>query len=221
MRLRPTDIPGFDASKFDSSADEEVSSHGWWRRSDDAEPVEYLHFDEGMATIAKVLAAEGPFDGVIGFSQGAAAAAMVASLLEGEERRKSFESHHASNSFSIPYPTSFADLNHPPLKFCIPYSGFAAPSERYVAMYDPYIKTPGCHILGSLDTLVDETRSRTLIDAFGGEDKTQVVWHPGGHFVPAGKQFLNVVSDFIRTCVSGDSTTKKAEEQAEDMDVPF
>ena len=219
-RLRPSDIPGFDTST--TSDTQEIESFGWWQRSDDAEPVLYVGFEDGMAKLAETLATEGPFDGVIGFSQGACASAMVASLLEGPERRKSFEKFHSSNPNSIPFPTSFEKLDHPPLKFFIPYSGFAAPGERYQALYNPHIMTPACHFLGSLDTLVDEAKARTLIDACGGEDKTQVVWHPGGHFLPSSKQYLNAASDFIKGCLQRDGGKQPpTEEKVEDMDVPF
>ena len=220
LRLRPSDIPGFHTST--ASENEEVESFAWWRRSDDAEPILYVGFENGMARLADTLTSDGPFDGVIGFSQGACAAAMVASLLEGEERRSSFEKFHDSHKFSIPFPSSFEKLDHPPLKFLIPYSGFAAPGERYQALYNPPITTPACHFVGSLDTVVDESRSKTLIDACGGEEKTQVVTHPGGHFLPNSKQYLNAVSDFIRSSLSQDPGEKqKTEEKAEDMDVPF
>ncbi|KKY18357.1 putative dihydrofolate reductase [Phaeomoniella chlamydospora] len=221
LRLRPSDIPGFDAAKFQTNDDDDVESFAWWRRADDSDPVEYKGFDEGAATIANVLATEGPFDGVIGFSQGASAAAMVASLLEGPQRRKSFEDFHAGNPLCIPYPDSFTKLDHPPLKFCIPYSGFAAPGIRYQAFYNPPIATPTCHFLGSLDTLVDEARGRTLVDGCGGEAKTQVLFHPGGHIVNCSRPFLNAAAEFIRNCVTEEKNETKEEERAEDMDVPF
>ena len=74
--------------------------------------------------------------------------------------------------------------------------------------------------------MVDEARGRTLIDAFGGEGdeegKAKVVWHPGSHFVPQGKQYLNAVVEFIKGCVDEEGAKKREkEERVEDMDVPF
>ena len=220
MRLDPANVPGYDMSNANAS---DIEAYGWWRRSNTAEPPEYLGLDDGFSTIAKVIAAEGPFDGVIGFSQGACAAAMVASLLEGTSRQRAFEHFRSAGSgVSIPYPAAFESLEHPPLKFWVAYSGFAAPGERYKGFYDhPHIETPSCHVLGSLDTLVDEKRGKTLIDACGGEDHARVIWHPGGHFVPSGKQCLDALVDFIRITTSSTVGKKEAEESVEDMEVPF
>jgi dihydrofolate reductase len=220
LQLQATDVPGFDAGSTTDPAD--VEAYGWWRRSDTSNPPEYAGLDKGLETIAKVLEAEGPFDGVIGFSQGAALAAMVASLLEGNSRKQAFAKAQSKSSLAIPYPSSFESLSHPPLKFCVPYSGFIAPGERYTAFYKtPVIQTQACHFVGSLDTVVEEKRTQSLVDACGGSDKTQVVIHPGGHFVPTGKQFLDILVAFIRETMTAGKAKPAVEERVEDMDVPF
>lgn len=220
LRLRPSDVPGFDAS---SAADnDEVEAYGWWRRSNTADPPEYVGIEDGLAAVARTLTAEGPFDGVVGFSQGAALAAMVASLLEGRGRRDAFQNFHSPSSLSIPFPSSFRDLQHPPMRFCVMYSGFVAPGERYRAFYDPHVSTPSCHFIGSLDSVVEESRCRALVDAFGGETNAHVVFHPGGHFLPTSRQFLDVLVSFIRSAIGSDGhkNGEKNEESVADMDVP-
>ena len=221
LRLSPGDVPGFEVSSSNDA--NEVEAYGWWRRSNTADPPEYIGFEDGMAAVAKVLATEGPFDGVIGFSQGAALTAMLASVLEGPWRRETFSRFRSESPLSIPFPPSFEPLQHPPLKFGVIYSGFVAPGQRYKAFYDhPHIQTPTAHFLGSLDSVVDEGRSRALIDACGGEDKARVIWHPGGHFVPSGKQHLEALVDFILATISPTHENKREEdEKVEDMDVPF
>lgn len=51
------------------------------------------------------------------------------------------------------------------------------------------------------------------------EGSRKVVIHPGGHFVPVGKDMAGVLLGFIRECCE----VKKGavEESVEDMDVPF
>src|SRR2546423_2289989 len=221
LRLNPTDVPGFEPSSADDATEVEV--YGWWRRSNPADPPEYLGFEDCMAAVAKILATEGPFDGAIGFSQGAALTAMLASILEGPSRREAFSHFRSESPLSIPFPPPLDSLQNPPLKFGVIYSGFMAPGQRYKAFYDqPHIRTPTAHFLGSLDSVVDESRSRALIDACGGEGKARVLWHPGGHFVPSGKQFLEALVDFIQATTSP-ITEKKMEEDDNfaDMDVPF
>ncbi|CBF76804.1 hypothetical protein AN4776.2 [Aspergillus nidulans FGSC A4] len=135
LRLNPADIPGYtpahDSNGNGDDKDTEIEAYGWYRRSNTAEPPLYVGLEDGLNAIAKVLGEEGPFDGVIGFSQGAAMAAMVASLLEGEKRREAFARFASSSCSSsettaegIPYPDSFAELDHPAMKFVLCYRLF-------------------------------------------------------------------------------------------------
>ena len=219
MKLDPKDVPGFESS----GDSEDIEAYGWWRRSNTADPPEYVGFENGMQTIADVLTKEGPFDGVVGFSQGASAAVMVSSLLEGEGRKRAFdEARKRYPEHAIPYPAAFGTLQHPRMKFCLEYCGFRAPGERYTGIYEPPVQGPVCHILGSLDTVVEEDRSRALIEACGGAEKTKVVWHPGGHFLPGSRQYLDVVVDFVRQSIEAKPREiGKKDENVEDMDVPF
>lgn len=220
MKLRAKDVPGFDATQVEDEGDE-VEAYGWWRRSNTADPPEYVGFEDGLGVIADLLKTEGPFDGVMGFSQGAAMATIVTSLLEGESRKEAFKAAQAKNKLAIPFPTSFANLNHPPLKFCVLYAGFIAPGDRYTAFYEPTLKTPACHFIGSLDTVVEEDRANMLIDATGGPQKTTVMIHPGGHFVPNSRQYIDAVVGFVKAKLADAENSTKHEESVEDMDVPF
>ncbi|KAI9376328.1 serine hydrolase FSH [Aspergillus egyptiacus] len=233
IRLNPADIPGYEPSG-DSGNQDEVEAYGWYRRSNTAEPPLYVGLEEGLDAVAKVLREEGPFDGVIGFSQGAAMAAMVASLLEGEKRVEAFERFAGSSSSEsksesrvegFKYPGSFAKLEHPALKFALCYSGFRSPGDRYRGFYEsPPIQTPILHILGSLDAVVDESRSRSLVEACAGDPEAEgkVVWHPGGHFLPSQRPYLDAAVKFIRECLEGVmQKDNHKEEDVNDMDVPF
>ena len=124
---------------------------------------------------------------------------------------------------AVAFPEPFEGLKHPPLRFAVSYSGFVAPGERYGAFYEPKITTPVCHFVGSLDTVVSEERTDALVDATGGsgQEKATVVVHPGGHFVPAGRQYLDAVVGFIQAKMEGHGQHREKEERAEDMDVPF
>ena len=148
---------------------------------------------------------------------------MISAMLEGQRRREAFQNLHSQSSLAIPFPSSFQNIQHPPLKLCVMYSGFVAPGERYRAFYESDISTPSCHFIGSLDSVVEESRCRALVDAFGVEPKAQLVFHPGGHFLPSSKQFLDVLVTFINNVIEPDAQkrTRKNEESVEDMDVPF
>ncbi|KAF2158791.1 hypothetical protein M409DRAFT_30748 [Zasmidium cellare ATCC 36951] len=233
IRLNPADVPGHDG---DGPSDM-IEAYGWWKRKGEDEPYTYEGIEVGLDTIATVLKESGPFDGALGFSQGAAAAGMVAALLE-PGRRESFEQHQAKGGMR--YPDSFTkdsgfieECIHPPLRFAVSYSGFGASThELYKAFYEPKIQTPMMHFIGSVDTVVSEERSLRLVEACvegqgqkGGVQR--VVYHPGGHFLPSSqKQYVAALVGFIREALGepvdgSGAATPRQEEKVEDMDVPF
>lgn len=232
LKLDVKDIPGFDVDGDKESPE----AYGWWRRKGEGEPYTYEGMEMGLASIARILQDEGPFDAALGFSQGGAAAGMVASLLE-SGRREAFEAAQCKGGMR--YPDSFTqdsgfieEAVHPPLKFAVSYSGFGASTHPlYQAFYIPKITTPMCHFLGSVDTVVEEARSLRLVDACvqgrGSEGGVQrVIYHPGGHFLPSSqKQYVAALVAFIREVLGEDGragdANGKQEERAEDMDVPF
>jgi Serine hydrolase (FSH1) len=203
--------------------EEETDSWAWWRM--DSRTLQYTGMEDSWTKLSQIIKDEGGVEGVIGFSQGAAAAGMVASLLD-EGRVRSFQAAEANGG--MPYPPSFLtegkEAINSPLKFAVSYSGFAAPNERYQAFYTPKIKTPLLSFIGSLDTVVDEARSMTLVDAcdFTGQElDKRVIYHPGGHFVPNQKQFIASLANFIRETVEKGMKKSSEEEDVQDMDVPF
>ena len=201
---------------------DKVEAFGWWQRREGA--FVYSGIDQGLERVAEAIHSEGPFDGVIGFSQGGAVAAMVASLLE-PGRRQIFEMNCARNHQKYSYPTSFLDRNlepiQPSLKFAIIYSGFAAPFELYSSFYEPKIRTPVLHVLGSLDTVVEEKRSRLLQDSCEKSEE-RIAIHPGGHFVPNQKIWLDTVIGFIKSCLERSrNRDEEKDESVEGMDMPF
>ncbi|KAL8646845.1 MAG: hypothetical protein Q9210_005899 [Variospora velana] len=237
IRLDPADIPGYNWTSDNN--EEPEPAFGWWRRKDLPSPtangemeIVYTGLQDGLDRIAETIKTEGPFDGVIGFSQGACAAAMVASLLE-PGRRESFAS--AADAPDVApmerFPSSFHPFHNEgnpqaQLKFAIIYSGFAAPGTRYSKFYEPLLTTPTLHFLGTLDGVVEEARSRTLTDRC---EKAREAVHPGGHFLPSQRPWLDAAVGFVRECLEKDKNgggeggggKREEEEGVEDMDVPF
>lgn len=184
--------------------------------------VVYEGIESGLRSVADCIRKEGPFDGVVGFSQGAAAAAMVASLLEGRVRKEAFDEAEARGG--MPYPSSFLGevdgFVQGPLKFAVCYSGFRAPGRLYRGFYEPRIRTEVLNVMGQVDVVVDEVRGMQLVGVCeGGEGR--VVVHPGGHFVPSQKSWLDAVVGFVRQRMEGEGEIEEEDERVEDMDVPF
>ncbi|KAF2861543.1 hypothetical protein K470DRAFT_281540 [Piedraia hortae CBS 480.64] len=208
LRLDPTDIPGYKGEQENTSSD----AYGWWRRKGDSEPYIYDGMEDGLTAIAEVLITQGPFDVVLGFSQGGAAAGLVASLLE-SGRQEAFE-----KAKGMPFPKAFRDLAHSRLKAAVSYSGFGAGNDVYRGFYEPKIGTPMLHFIGSMDTVVSEERSLKLVDAC---EERRVVYHPGGHFLPAAqKQCLAALVGFLREVCDGGGDAKEDDED-DDGELPF
>lgn len=176
--------------------------HGTWRWFQ-SESFESLNdgLEKSLDFIASVLETSGPFDGIIGFSQGAALAVMVAAILE-DDRRAEFDRLVAEGG--VPYPTSLTNGGHPPLKFVVAISGYKASDPAYRAFYEPPILTPSLHYIGGMDTVVDEATSMRLVDCCQGSTadvKASVIRHPGAHVIPSGKRQLVGIVHFIKSCM--------------------
>lgn len=198
-RLLPSDAPGFKSSSAESQGgDDPISPEdlpdtwGWFRK-DDATNT-YRLFDEGMAVIADAIRAAGGIDGVCGFSQGGAMTGFIAAALE--PSRPVPEGHQGD------WARKLREANGGrPVKFAVSYSGFYAAVDALQWLYEPKITTPTLHYIGSLDTVVEESRSRGLVDRC--EDPVVVV-HPGGHHVPVSKEWVMPLAGFIKNHASGD-----------------
>ncbi len=211
IQLSPADIPGFNnAAQGDTDSD----ARGWFKRETGG--GRYVGLEQGLDCICKVIKESGGIDGVIGFSQGAAVAAMVASLLE-PGRLAAFEATRKREPDALRYPDSWQEMiratGQTQLKFAVSYSGFFSPNELYEGFYNPKISTATCHFMGSLDSVVEESRSLALVDVCMDARK---IYHPGGHFVPAGKEMAGVLIGFVKECCS-----EEKDECVEDMDKSF
>ncbi|KAF4553185.1 Serine hydrolase (FSH1)-like protein 1 [Elsinoe fawcettii] len=247
------DGKGRDGGKGDAvkaMGGDEAEAWGWWvkrtehsdtpsAREVKGEKIEYVGLEQSVELWARTIREQGPFDGVLGFSQGGAAAVMLASLLE-EGRGEVFE---RGRGMAFPRALVGEDgkVVQRPLKVVVVYSGFRAPEGMgYDAFYEGGLKTPSLHFIGSVDTVVEESRCLAVLDAcrYGNgktgktskngvdkeaEERHRLVYHPGGHFVPSSqKPSVNAVVQFIRDVVRTEQGKGKDEEESvEDMDVPF
>ncbi|CAN7998664.1 unnamed protein product, partial [Ixodes hexagonus] len=99
----------------------------------------------------------GPFDGIIGFSQGAAMAALVLCLQSLGKITSNF-------------------------KFGVLVAGFKSRSSLHDSLYtDGLVKVPTLHIVGDTDTVIPKPQAMEIVPFFMSP---RVVCHPGGHFIP-------------------------------------
>lgn len=161
LRLKQEDISSnaLDSSTPSVNAND-FNLRGWFVTEPDG-----VNFDIGPAlqAVRDIIKEKGPFDGIVGFSQGAALAQLI------------------TNCFHDP-----AVLNNPyPLKFAIYVSGFIVKShevrDRYLARK---IKVPNLSVVGEWDTVVASEKSRAFVERYVEPGSGAVLQHGGAHSVP-------------------------------------
>lgn len=146
-----------------------------WNHSSEDMSTNLFNLEATLASLVPILESQGPFDGVMGFSQGAAVATAVCSLLE----KQTFK------------------INHPPMKFSILFCG-ARPEASVFDLIYAKIKTPSLHVIGRQDVMVPLERSIQLSEAF---EQSELIFHPGNHFIPQGASYTKSVVNFVTRCL--------------------
>lgn len=156
----------------------EDDPRGWWfsdvkARSFSAQQQceESLGIEESVTVVREAVKAQGPFDGVLGFSQGAAFVAMLCSLQE-QKLEPEFN-----------------------FRFAILVAGFPSACKEHQKFYQPPLQIPSLHVFGLEDRVIPDNMSRELLPSF---QDPQVLTHPGGHFVPAASAHRQTYQDFLK-----------------------
>ncbi|XP_076060903.1 esterase CG5412 [Oratosquilla oratoria] len=135
---------------------------GWWFSQDDSyyraqdETKCAKGFEESLAVLDKIFKEEGPFDGIVGFSQGGAMLGLLCGLLEQKQ-------------------LSFA------FKFAIFVSSYRSRSAPHQDLYKQNITLPTLHVFGDTDQVIEKPMSEEFLKYF---KDPEVLNHPGGHFIP-------------------------------------
>ncbi|KAI8098236.1 serine hydrolase FSH [Gilbertella persicaria] len=163
---------------------EEHKPYGWWY-SPKYKPTKdnfFIGFKESVEYIKQVLIKEGPFDGILGFSQGGCFAALLTHMLQDR------------NYFPDLIPPSF---NHAPFQFSIIVAGFKPTMQEATNIMltkQNKVKTPSLHYIGELDTLVLPEAMNSLSEAFV---KPTVFRHSGGHYLPSTAASCKALAKFV------------------------
>ncbi|XP_054722803.1 esterase OVCA2-like, partial [Uloborus diversus] len=173
----PHEIPLEDKSDNDEETSlDSNTGRAWWFATEDFKfnaktPTEIAQgFDESVACIKKAFETEGPFDGIFGFSQGAAMASLICGLKEIKEF--SYDFH-----------------------FAIIVAGFKSVSLCHQVLYENIVNVSSLHIMGKDDTCIPKELSEELASRF---HEPQIVYHEDGHYVPTGKNVRSEYMQFLR-----------------------
>ncbi|XP_041864352.1 esterase OVCA2 [Melanotaenia boesemani] len=151
---------------------------GWWFSDIQAQRFcaqqqceESLGLSESVTAVREAVNAQGPFDGILGFSQGAAFVAMLCCLQE-QKLEPEFN-----------------------FRFAILVAGFRSKCKEHQKFYNAPFQIPSLHVFGLEDKVIPDYMSRELLTSF---QDPQVLIHPGGHFVPAASAHRQTYQDFLK-----------------------
>jgi len=159
---------------------------GWWHAVDDAEqargdpgvrlrPKRYLGWPATRDGIVSLFAGE-RFDGIFGFSQGAALTGLLVGLRS---------------------PAGAADTRKPlSFDFAMMVGGFVSNDPSHASLYESHesYELPSLHMMGRSDTIVPMVSSRRLASRF---ERPAIVEHDGGHVIAGDPQSVRQVADFL------------------------
>ncbi|PKI82300.1 dihydrofolate reductase [Malassezia vespertilionis] len=152
----------------------EKQARAWWRHDGDV----YRGWDNSAMFLQTVFQEHGPFDGIMGFSQGGSVTAVITAALE-----------HPSL-----VPEMHGKFQELPFKFAINISGFRPADQKFDALFEPKIATPMLIIIGMNDFLVEPKTTETLLSIC---EQSRIVHHDGGHYLPTNASWRNFLRDFI------------------------
>ena len=151
----------------------EMSDHG--HAADSSEVC--VGLEDSVRAVQDTLRTHGPFHGLLGFSQGAALAALLCRLSErGEADGHSDSVLHLSFALLIAGFTSQAQLS------C------------HTLLHDMPIKMPTFHVIGSGDRVIPPTASERLLALC---TDAQTYQHDGGHYMPASPGLKSALLQFL------------------------
>ncbi|KAL9237882.1 hypothetical protein vseg_012379 [Gypsophila vaccaria] len=159
--------------------------------------TEYSNLEECISYLCEYITTNGPFDGLLGFSQGATLCALLTGYQQQGKVLK----------------------EHPPIKFLIFVSGskFRAPEYCDVAFKDP-IPTKSVHFIGEKDwlKLPSEELAAAFVDPI-------IIRHPQGHTVPrldeaASEQMVNWTKGLLVEASAAKDNVHNAEAKLEEKE---
>ncbi|KAJ1781193.1 Family of serine hydrolases 3 [Coemansia sp. RSA 454] len=178
------------ATEFQPDSKEEASeSRAWWNRSGNvwSETVQSVRF------IHKVMRDAGPFDGIVGFSQGSGMAAILMALMQAAHTQNSDHSDADLQALI----KELADCPLP--KFAMLFAGVYPELPQFDALVsgpkECKINVPTLHMVGKTDAIVPMERGQQL--ATQAFVDARLLVHEGGHFVPGNAAWRKQYQEFI------------------------
>ncbi|XP_043250911.1 esterase CG5412 isoform X2 [Colletes gigas] len=146
---------------------DKIEGYAWWFNTEDhifkaTTPSNLsVGFEDSLTLIEKTFKESGPFDGILGFSQGASFVTILCSMQQKKLLRIKFD-------------------------FAIIISGFKSLCVPHATYYDEKISIPALIIYGESDKIIPPEMVQEVGKLFINET---VLKHEGGHYIPSKKEF--------------------------------
>lgn len=143
----------------------------------------YEGWQRTVDAIDSAFAQQGPFDGVFGFSQGAALAALLVGLRSGDNPAR-----QASAGNALGHSIAF--------DFALMVGGFVSADPDLVTLYGERLNyaLPSVHVIGRSDTIVPPAASIELASRFSNP---LILEHDGGHIIPTAPKIRQRLGIFL------------------------
>jgi fermentation-respiration switch protein FrsA (DUF1100 family) len=140
---------------------------GWWHEG-------FTGWEATCAWVADLVAGQ-HFDGVVGFSQGAALAGLLLATQEAAG---------AEGETSLAFGFGFGVM----------IGGFTSEEPKHAALFRHRLATPSLHVTGRADRMVPMRDSLRLAERF---TNPVIVKHDGGHVIPEDPHVVGRVVEFF------------------------
>ncbi|XP_076259545.1 esterase AGAP003155 [Rhynchophorus ferrugineus] len=156
---------------------QDEEQYGWFFNRDDKtyrgirQGGPAIGYDTSVNLIEEVFEKEGPFDGILGFSQGACFLGLLCDL-----QQRGLTKHIKFN-------------------FAICFSGFKSQSWPHLKYYLDTLELPSMHVFGETDKVIPTEMSEALALCF---KDPLIVRHGGGHYVAASSAQKHEYQKFFK-----------------------
>jgi hypothetical protein len=137
---------------------------GWWHEG-------FYGWERTRDWAVELVRSEPRFDGIFGFSQGAALAGLLAAVHEGP---------------AAPPESDF--------DFVIMVGGFTSNMPQHAELFQQLLTVPSVHVTGYTDVIVPRRDSLLLADRF---TDPLIIEHPGGHVIPGDSAVATPIVEFL------------------------
>ena len=142
---------------------------GWWHEG-------FSGWERTRDWAVELVCAGARYDGVFGFSQGAALTGLLTAVQE-----------------SGGAPAEFR------FDFAVMVGGFTSNLPKHAELLRDKLTTPSVHVIGRSDVIVPRKDSLRLADRFVDP---LIIEHPGGHVVPGSKAVTEPIAEFLASRMS-------------------